>query len=145
MRQAHERQVRVEFSDPNSFFLSGLSDTGYRRENRHQIGGTGKNQIFTPLCRQREIAGELNRIPCALFCVDQQRLLGNWTAVPFGMRAVKTIDWPPLVFGEAARIISDLQQAHAKVYVGMGVGRLKLNGALKTINSLVRLTLLTGD
>src|SRR5439155_4240683 len=145
MRQTHKRQIGVKFSDPDFFFLSDLSDTWYGRKNRHQVCGTGKDEIFTSLCRKGQIAGELNRISGVLVCVDQQRLLGNWTTVPFRVRTVKTIDWPPLVFGEAARIISDLQQAHAEIDVRLGEVRLKLNGALKTINSLVRLTLLAGD
>jgi hypothetical protein len=113
--------------------LSGLADFAdarYRRKDRHQLCGTGENQILASLRRQREIAGKLKRIGAARFRVDRQGLLGYRMAVPFRVRGVKPIEWPPLQFGKTPRIVSDLQQVHAKIEVGLRVVGLKLDGTL---------------
>ena len=66
-------------------------------------------------------------------------------AVPFGVRGVKPVEWPPFAFGKAPRIVSDLEQVHAEIEVGLGVVRLKLDGPLIVTNRLSGLAEPAGD
>src|SRR5262245_26637675 len=139
MRQAHERQVGIEFRHRKFFFLSDLSDAWNRREDRYQIRRTGEDQAVAALCGQREIASKLNRVAGALFRIDQQCLVGYRLAVPFGMRRAKPVGGSKLIFGEAACIISELQQAHAEIDMRLRVVRLKLDGALPMADGFMQL------
>ena len=105
MRQAHERQIGIKFRHANLSWFADLADARYRREDRHQVCGTGEDQILAALRRQGKIAGKLKRIAGYLSRVDHQGLLGYRMAVPFGVRAVKPVEWPPLAFGKTPRII----------------------------------------
>src|SRR5262245_8931275 len=124
MRQAHERQIGAKFRHSDLSWLADLADTRYRRKDRHQLCGTGEDQMLTSLRRQGEIAGKLDGIPGSLFRVDHQGLFGNRLAVPFGVWGVKPIETPPLAFGKPPRIISYLEQVHAEIEVGLRVVRL---------------------
>src|SRR5262245_45963592 len=145
MRQAHERQIGVKFRHADLSWFSDLADARYCRKDRHQLLGTGENQILAALRCLREIACKLKRIAGYLFRVDHQGLLGYRMAVPFRVRGVKPIEWTPLAFGKPTRIVSDLEQVHAEIEVGLDVVRLKLDGTLIVTNRLIRLAEPAGD
>src|SRR5262245_1139519 len=137
MWQAHERQIGVKFCYSDLSKFADLADARYRGKDRYQLCGAGDNQIPTLLRCQRQIAGKLDRIGGFLFRVDYQSLLGYRLAVPLGVRRMKPIELPPLPFGKAPRIVSDLKQVQTEVEVGLGVIRLQLDGALTVANRLV--------
>ena len=145
MRQARERQISIKFRHANLSWFAELADARYRREDRHQLCGTGEDQILTALRCQGKIAGKLKRIAGYLSRVDHQGLLGYRMAVPFGVRAVEPIEWPPLALGKTPRIVADLKEVQAEVKVRLGVIRLQLDGPLIVTNRLVGLAEPAGD
>ena len=68
MRQARERQISIKFRHANLSWFADLADARYRRKDRHQVCGTGEDQILTALRCQRKIAGKLKRIAGSLPC-----------------------------------------------------------------------------
>ena len=145
MRQARERQISIKFRHANLSWFADLADARYRRKDRHQVCGTGEDQILTALRCQGKIAGKLKRIAGYLSRVDHQGLLGYRMAVPFGVRGAKPVEWPPLAFGKTARIVADLKQVQAEVKVRLGVVWLQLDGPLIVNNRLIGLAEPAGD
>src|SRR5262249_30367897 len=76
---------------------------------------------------------------------DQQCLFGYRMPVPFGVRKVKPIERTPLVFGETPRIISDLEETHSEIEVGLSIVRLKLDGPLIMTNCIIGPALPAGN
>src|SRR5262249_3291492 len=55
------------------------------------------------------------------------------------------IEWPPLAFGKTSRVVSDLEQVHTEIEVGLGVVWLQLDGPLIVMNCVTGLAEPAGD
>src|SRR5262245_2872279 len=66
-------------------------------------------------------------------------------AVPPGMRTAKPVERPPFVLGKTPRVISDLEQGHAQVEMGLRVIRLQSDSPFTISNCSIGFAQAAGD
>jgi hypothetical protein len=81
--------------------------------------------------------------------MDEQSLSGDGVAIPLGMGTDKGRELAgppaPLVLGEPAGVVVQLQEGHAQIEVGLGVVGLELDGALVIGDRFPRPALSAGE
>ena len=120
-----------------------LGNPGHGGKHREQVGSADEHQLLTALGRQRQKAGELDCVACPLFGMKEQGFVRNGLPIPLGMWTLKRRKLPglptPFVLGKPPPIVSQLQEGHAQIEVGLSIARVQLNGAFIILNGLLGL------